>query len=838
MLQMQTISLNGEWTVARDGTEQQVAAAVPGDVYADLLAAHEIVDPFYRDHEESLQWIGEADWRYRRTFAVEPELLERDCLVLKCHGLDTLAAVSLNGRELGKTDNMFRVWEWDVKPFLKSGQNAIEVLFASTISHIEARQGERPLPWRRAARSKEKAACHGWVRKEQCNYGWDWGIKAVTCGIWRDIELLAFDRARLVEVAISQDHTAAGRVGLRLGVAAQVVDPKAALRVETAVRLRGEPVAAAKFSLAAGQGEGELTVDRAELWWPNGLGRQPLYELEVRLVDENSGATLDRRVKRIGLRTLRLQRQADQWGESFQFAVNGVPFFAKGANWIPADGILARMTPSRYRRLVADAAAVNMNMLRVWGGGIYEDAAFYDACDELGICVWQDFMFACSAYPTFDAGFMATVEAEARDQVGRLRHHPCLALWCGNNELEQGWVGDRGWENGQMPWDEYGRLFDRLLPDVVRELNPETDYWPSSPHSPCGDRADHRNPACGDAHLWGVWHGRKPFEWYRDCEHRFNSEFGFQSFPEPRTVREYTAPEDRNITSWIMEHHQRSGIGNSTIMHYMLDWFRLPVGFEHTLWLSQILQGMAIKYACEHWRRSRPRGMGTLYWQLNDTWPVASWSSIDYYGRWKALHYMARHFFAPLLLSGLEDAEKGTVELHATNDGPEARSGTILWRATSAAGRELAGGDINAVAAGQADTPVATLDLRELLAEPGCRDLLLWLEWREGGAAVARNLTLFARPKHLQLSMQPEIRVRAEALSENVFRISLAADRPALWVWLELDGAEAKWSDNFIHLPGAGTEFQVEVELERPVSREWLDENLRVRSLVDTFREQ
>ncbi len=593
-----------------------------------------------------------------------------------------------------------------------------------------------------------------------------------------------------------------------------------------------------QFELENGSGTGKLTIHQPELWWPNGLGAQPLYEIEVRLVDPVSSSVLDTTVKRIGLRTLRLDRRRDQWGESFQFVVNGVPFFAKGANWIPADGLLGRMTPERYRRLVSDTAAANMNMLRVWGGGIYEHQAFYEACDELGICVWQDFMFACSTYPSFDPGFMASIEAEARDQVRRLRHHPCLALWCGNNELEQGLVGDRGWQGGQMPWEEYAKVFDRMLPEIVAELNPDTDYWPGSPHSPMGDRSDHRNPACGDAHLWDVWHGKKTFEWYRTCEHRFNSEFGFQSFPEPSTARGYTAPEDRNITSWIMEHHQRSGAGNATIMHYMLDWFRLPVGFDNTLWLSQILQGMAIKYACEHWRRSMPRGMGTLYWQLNDTWPVASWSSIDYHGRWKALHYMARHFFAPLLVSGLENPETGTVEVHVTNDHGQEQKTLLSWRVTDGAGQVLRDGEVSVAAAARADTTATTLELSDLLAAPGPRDLLVWLELSREGSTVSSNLVLFARPKHLEISLQPEIRVQVEQLTKTRFRVALTAARPALWCWLEAEGMEADWSDNFLHLPGAAAPpCLVEAELEKPVSRQEFAASLKVRSLVDAFRE-
>ncbi|MCL5271238.1 MAG: glycoside hydrolase family 2 protein, partial [bacterium] len=833
-----------EWTVGRRGVAQEHPALVPGDIYADLLRAGAIPDPFYRDNENGLQWIGESDWIYRREFDVPADLLAHEQVLLRCEGLDTFGYVRLNGKLLATTDNMFRAWEWPVKGLLRPGRNRIEIEFVSTIPYIDRRQAERPIPWWGQARSKEKVACHGWVRKEQCNYGWDWGIKAVACGIWRPIRLVAFSTARLADVRVEQDHSRPGVVGVTVRVAAEAAGARegAALAARVKVARAGRMIVAGEASLAAGESAIALDIQKPELWWPNNLGTQPLYDVTVELVSAppggaEGGAVLDAASRRIGLRTLRLDRHPDPWGESFQFAVNGVPFFAKGANWIPADGILARMTPARYRRLVEAAAAANMNMLRVWGGGIYEDDSFYEACDELGICVWQDFMFACSSYPTFDEAFMTTVAAEARDNIRRLRHHPCLALWCGNNELEQGLVGP-AWTDRQMSWEDYGKLFDKLLPELVGALDPQRDYWPASPHSPVGDRADFNNPACGDAHLWSVWHGRQPFEWYRTCGHRFNSEFGFQSFPEPKTVRGYTAPADRNVTSWVMEHHQRSGIGNTAIMQYMLDWFRLPEGFENTLWASQILQGMAIKYAVEHWRRTMPRGMGTIYWQINDTWPVASWSSIDYHGRWKALHYMARRFFAPLLASAVEDAKTGTVEVHVTSDLARPTAGRLRWVVTDLAGVELAAGEKAVRAAPRADRKVETLRLAKLLAEHGPRGLLVWLDLEAGGQPPSTNLALFARPKHLELDTRPGISMAVKALPEgnkgDAFAVTLRARRPALWCWLELEGVDAAFSDNFIHLrPGASV--TIAVRPERPMTAAALRKRLRPRSLVDTY---
>jgi beta-mannosidase len=385
-----------------------------------------------------------------------------------------------------------------------------------------------------------------------------------------------------------------------------------------------------------------------------------------------------------------------------------------------------------------------------------------------------------------------------------------------------------------MSWADYMPLFDEMLPEIVGRLDPQTDYWPSSPHTPVGDRRDFNNPDHGDAHLWQVWHGKMPFEWYRTCTHRFNSEFGFQSFPEPRTVYGYTLPEDRNITSYVMELHQRSGIGNTTIMTYMLDWFRLPTSFEMGLWLSQILQGMAIKYAVEHWRRAMPRGMGTLYWQINDCWPVASWSSIDSLGRWKALHYMARDFYAPLLVSGLEDWDLGTVELHVTSDLAEARDARVDWTLTDVAGDVLAEGSETVQAAPRADTTVRTLDLRELLDAQGRRRALLWLTLEVDGETVSTNLVTFCRPKHLELA-SPVIETSVRALDDGAYSVTLSTDRPALWAWLELAEADARFSTNFVHLrPGVPVEVVVRPQSE--LSAEALSGQLRVRSLVDTCR--
>ncbi|MBT7067856.1 MAG: glycoside hydrolase family 2 protein, partial [Verrucomicrobia bacterium] len=759
---MQTMSLNGAWEYRRIKGDEQGAATVPGDIYQDLLSDGTIPDPFYRDNEEHLLWIGDSDWAFQRSFEVPAELLQHERVMLRCGGLDTVATVMVNGSVVAQTDNMFRLYECDVKEQLKVGRNTMEVTFASPVKYCNRKQkAHRGEPYKC---DKIYQTMASWIRKEQCNFGWDWGIKAATCGIWRDIDIVAFDTARISDFHIAQEHQRNGQVTLTVATEAEKTG-RAPLTTRVSAQLDGNTVAQAEQTFKGKGASLDLTISKPQLWWPNNLGEQPLYEVTVEILDQE-GVILDASTRRIGLRTMRLDRHADQWGESFQFVVNGTPFFAKGANWIPADAIQARMTPGRYRTLIEDTAAANMNMLRIWGGGIYEDDSFYEACDELGICIWHDFMFGHgSHYPVENAEFRKNIKAEAIDQVKRLRHHACIALWCGNNEQEQGAVQPKVKNPSQMAWKDYSKVFDVMLNDIVADLHPEIDYWPSSPHTPHGDRQNWNDPTCGDAHLWEVWHGGKPFEWYRTCEHRFNSEFGFQSLPEPKTVYGYTDEKDRNITSYVMEQHQRSH-GNGRIMDYLLGWFQAPNSFENTLWLTQILQGMSIKYACEHWRRMMPRGMGTLYWQLNDCWPVASWSSIDYHGRWKALHYMAKNFFAPLMVSGVEEPGAGTVEVHVTSDLMKQASVDVKWTVTDIDGKELLEGGKRVRAAAHTSRKVATLRLKRLADQHEKRGLMVWLELVSEGETVSRNLAFFAcpikrprihspRPKHLDLSHEP-----------------------------------------------------------------------------------
>ncbi len=825
---MRTIDLDGEWTLRQAGRNDAIPATVPGTVHTDLLAAGVIPDPYHRDNESHLQWIGETDWVYRRRFDVPDDFLAHDRVLLRCEGLDTLATVRINSHEVARTDNMFRTYEFDVKRLLRKSRNKIEVRFNSAVKYIRRREAERRLP---AWKGSHDVKGGSWVRKEQCNFGWDWGPCLVTDGIWRPIRLVAYDHARLTDVQIRQRHGANGRVTLDVAVTAETAGRQTPLHAHVVASLGDRRIATGELRFRAERGRVSLIIPEPQMWWPNGMGQQPLYDVAVTLADEGGGM-LDATVKRIGLRTLRLQRKTDRWGESFRFAVNGVPFFAKGANWIPADTFAPRVTRADYADLLRSAARAHMNMLRVWGGGVYESDLFYDLCDELGICVWQDFMFACAAYPAFDHPFLDNVRAEAEDNVRRLRHHPCIGLWCGNNELEQGLVGDE-WSETQMSWTDYSKLFDTLLPEVVRRLDPDRDYWPCSPHSPQGDRRDFNNPRWGDAHLWSVWHGRQPFEWYRTANHRFVSEFGFQSFPHPLTIASFTEPAERHITSFVMEHHQRSNIGNPAIMGYLLDWFRLPTDFEMTLWLSQILQGVAMKYAVEQWRRNVPRTMGALYWQLNDTWPAVSWSSIDRYHRWKALHYMAKRFFSPVLVSTVEEPADSTMAIWVTSDLAEARTGKLTWQFTNARGDILLQGDRRLDILPAHSHRVEVVKLPGYLTEAGYRDLMFWVDLSTGDGVASTNFASFVRPKHLEL-LDPKISVKV-ATRGNQSVLTLTAAAPALWVWLDLEGADARFSDNFFHMR-PGRPLDVLMSTDEALSAAAILDRLRVHSLVDTYR--
>jgi beta-mannosidase len=676
---------------------------------------------------------------------------------------------------------------------------------------MREREAKRPLyEWIGSHEPQGRA----WVRKEPCNFGWDWGPVLITCGIWRNISLEALNHARLRDVLILQDHAVANRVTLSFQVTADGPSPKK-LQAAIVVSHKGETVAKAAVELPDGTGRAIVELNDPKLWWPAGMGEAALYEVRVELRDADGNA-LDTVSRRIGLRTIKLLEKDDQ--NSLRFEVNGIPFFSKGANWIPADAFANRVTPDVLRRYVEDAAAVNMNTLRFWGGGFYEDEALFDACDEMGLCVWLDFKFACSAYPAFDEAFLENVRLEARDNLRHLRDHPCIAVWCGNNEISL--MTKEDWSKDSMGRADYDKLFKGLLASQVKEFAPQANYVSGSPD-------------CGDTHSWQVWHGGKTFDNYRTLT-GFMSEFGFQSFPEPRTVRSFTTEEDRaSLVTPILTWHQRSPKGNEKIRDMINTYFNPPKDWESSLWLSQILQGYGIKLGAEYWRQTMPKSMGCVFWQYNDCWPVISWSSVDYYGRWKALHYMARRFYAPILVSGLENPANGTMDVFVTSDRLAPCRGTLSWQVTDLAGRVLRSDSTALDIPARQSQKVKTLDLADLTKAHGTNNVLTWLKVMIDGQIVSDNLVSFALPKDLKLG-DPRLKASIAKTGKG-FRVTLAAEQPALWAWLSLEDCDAEYSDNFMHVT-ADAPAQIDISPERPLAETQFAEALRVQSLFDTYK--
>jgi beta-mannosidase len=820
-------TLSGTWQFRLSGSREWLPATVPGGVHSDLLALGRIPDPFVADNEKKVQWVTESDWEYRRSFTVDMALSDEEHCSLVCDGLDTLAEVSLNGRLLGKTDNMFRRWAWEVSDLLKDGRNELRIIFRAPVTYIKARQAAKPL----LGGGDIPGGPH--LRKAPCQWGWDWGPKLPPIGIWKDIRLEGYRQAKLENVHIRQFH---GDDNVTI-----------IAEVEISQWSRGDLLATLKVTSPGGQVQTvkaapdqttggilicnlQSPINDPEFWWPNGFGSQPLYQVVVSL--ESGKTVLDQRSFQVGLRTIELRREPDEWGESFTFVVNGVPVFIKGADWIPADSLPTRISDAYMERLIRDAAAAHMNMLRVWGGGFYEEERFYDLCDRFGLLIWQDFVFACGIYPEDDA-FAENVRVEAVENVRRLRHRASLALWCGNNEMEQGWV-DWKWNNPDQPVVQslksgYDRMFHHLLPDVVAAEDPDRPYWPSSASSGI-PFANPNGQQRGDTHYWDVWHGRKPFTAYREQFPRFMSEFGFQALPPYKTIQMYAGPQDQNMTSYIMEHHQRSGSGNGLMVSQMTDSFRMPKDFQSLVYLSMVLQAEGIRYGVEHWRRHRERVSGTLIWQLNDCWPVASWSSIDYFGRWKALHYAARKFYAPILLTVEDKAEQ--MGLFVTNDTTKTWTGEVRWSLETLAGERLDQGIENVSASPLAVTPVRSLDFSGKVHEQNRRQVVLVAELWKGRKFLARQMGTFAPNKHLELAA-PQIETTASIAGQDL-TIKIKSSCLARFVELELAGVDVVFSDNYFDLPAGQT-----ATVTCPLPKDWtLDHSrgaIKVRSLYDSF---
>ncbi len=832
-------SLNGIWQWHSESASHDAVytGEVPGTVISHMLQNKLIEDPYWRCNEYAVRELMANNYLYERNFTVSGEDLDFSCAELLCDGIDTIASISINGRLVAETRDMHRTYRFPVKEFLQEGENRIEVFFHSPLDFVRKEDEGNDIFYASTGCIHGNAA----LRKAHYMFGWDWGPQLPDMGIFRNIAIEYFSEAKIQDVHIRQEHESSGSVGLKFEVEikqifsyenrqkhrqtwfteTEITDPEGML-VSRTVRNIGEL-------------QYEETIPEPRIWWPNGLGEHPLYRVSIRLLDE-AETCHDTYECRIGLRTVTVSTDKNEYGNEFAITVSGIKIFTMGANYIPEDNLLTKVTKERTAQLIEDCAAANFNCLRVWGGGYYPDDYFYDKCDEEGILIWQDLMFGCNVYALNDT-FEEDIEEETKDNVRRLRHHACLALWCGNNEMEWGWADEWARLKGHHPRykADYTKIFEYILPRAIKACDDTTFFWPSSPSS--GGAFDNPNATNrGDQHYWEVWHSGKPFTEYGDFS--FCSEYGFQSFPHSKTIASFTLPEDRNIFSKVMESHQKNPAANGKILNYIADYFLYPKDTDSLAYISQILQLKAIEYGVEHWRRKRGQCMGSLYWQLNDCWPVASWASIDYYGRWKALHYGARRFYAPFTISIGEEKELSPhVSYYVHNDTREEQQCRaeillmdhefkVLWEEAWEGGLPA----LSVLKCMETDFSPWTDD------EALCSSVYSVFRLYMGEELLAERTVLFVKPKHFDYNAPAyDVSVRE---SEHSFDITVKASCFCQYVELYLKDFDVIFSDNFFDITTSeGVTVHVsKKDFKDHMSPDLVKENLVVRSVADSYR--
>lgn len=813
--------LNSAWKFKQARLSNWYPATVPGVVHTDLVNNKKIADPFFRLNERDVQWIDKEDWIYQIEFKLDEALLLQNNIRLVFDGLDTYADVYLNEKKVLEVDNMFRTWTADVKTLLKPAGNKLMVYFHSPIKKTMKLWEELPFQYRASNDQSENGGLLDrqlsvFTRKAGYHYGWDWGPRLLTSGIWRSVYLEGWNSAKIENIHFSPKEVTKKNafVVTTVEVLSDTTVEKGIVRIVD--QESNKVVATQRCKLNAGLNKIELqfNIENPILWWSNGLGRAHLYKFKTELI--GSGVLFDTSERKIGLRSLKVVKSPDKWGKSFYFELNGVPVFAKGANYIPSDNFLPRVTPEKYRETIKSAVDANMNMIRVWGGGIYENDYFYDLCDENGILVWQDFMFACSVYPA-EGKLLENIRQEAIENVRRLRNHACLAIWCGNNEnldalFNWGWMNAYNKQNpeyAKIVWTQYENQYRKVLPQVVAEQNPETYYLPTSPFTDYDGRRDKTD---GDMHYWQVWQSGLPIRTFEKEKSRFFSEYGFQSFPEFESVKRY-APDstDWNIYSDVMMWHQRGGVNaNKTIEKCTLYEYGKPNSFESGLYLSQLLQADAMKIAIESHRRNMPYCMGSLYWQLNDCWPVASWSSRDYYGRWKAQHYFVRKAFKSVLISPTED--NGNFQVYVVSDKLSPFSAVLTVKTLKL------DGTVVSEFSKQIDVPANTSSVQyseqmtNLLKGAQKQDLLIHVELRTK-TETYDNVFFSILQKEMNW-LRPHIAAKIKEVDQG-YEIELSSDRFVRAVFLSIeDDVENHFSDNFFDiLPGQTVKIAVTSKL-------------------------
>ena len=832
-------NLHEGWKFRQARLTNWYPATVPGVVHTDLLQNKIIEDPFFRLNERGLQWIDKEDWVYETCFTLAADMMRKENMELVFEGLDTYADVYLNDECILKANNMFRRWSIPVRQYIREENNILKVYFHSPVKIDVPKWDALPYQYPASNDQSENGGLFNkkisiFARKAGYHYGWDWGPRLVTSGIWRPVYIRAWSDLRINDVFIEQKEVGAGRAVIAGHVELDADKDMNGVLVTITDEVTGRVLGEWQADLK--RGTNRVTVDfvlhKPKLWWSNGLGEPFLYRFRTDIIA--GGELLDSKTERVGIRSLKVVHQPDKDGHTFYIELNGRPVFAKGANYIPLDNFLPRVTPENYKRTILDAAGVNMNMLRVWGGGIYENDVFYDLCDEHGIMIWQDFMFACSMYPA-EGALLDNIHQEAVDNVKRLRNHACIALWCGNNECQDAWLG-WGWkceierqnkEYADKIWAQYRQQYHVTLPGVVREYAPGTFYWPSSPFAFEGEMSGTTD---GDRHYWSVWHGKAPISDYDSEKSRFFSEYGFQSFPEFESVKRYAPyPEDWDIRSEVMMSHQRGGDhANGLIETYLLNEYKKPRDFRAFLYMNHVLQGDAIKTAIESHRRQMPYNMGTLFWQHNDCWPVASWASRDYYGRWKAQHYYVRKAYDDILISSVVEGDD--LKVYAVSDRLENTSGQLQLQVCQFDGTVVHHWGKSVGISGNDSRVCFSAPLAKLLEGANRGTVYVRVDYTDKSGRVYHNNYCLGKQKDMDY---PKVDLQTEVRSiEGGYEVTVSADKFARAVCLSVADNESVYSDNYFDVqPKSSVQVQVRTRL----SAEAFNGSLRLTCLNNEF---
>ncbi len=756
MLAQRQILLHDNWTFTQSGSEKSFQAEVPGVVHLDLLRQEEIPDPYFGINEEKVQWIENENWEYQTPFDLE-DLDTSKNYELVFEGLDTYAEVSLNGQSILSADNMFRQWRIDVKNLLKAKNNQLHILFKSPLK-VNQEKLSGPPYHKTAGNDAGKDKVSVYTRKAPYHFGWDWGPRMVSCGIWRPVYLLEWDQAKITDFQVYQQTLSEEKAELKASISFDQADQHDfILKIRD---LDADEVVAEKRAVEPLSTSLQWTLDDPELWWPHNLGEPHLYNWQAEIWKEDT--LIDTQKLAYGLRNIELVQEKDSIGEAFYFKVNGHPVFMKGANYIPSDALLPRRTKADIDRLLRDAQTVNMNMIRVWGGGIYEEDYFYQRCDELGLLIWQDFMFACSMYPA-DEPFLSNIKAEIQENVRRLRNHPSIAIWCGNNEVDVAWH-NWGWQlqyliskkNQEKMWGDYQKIFHQAIPDILKEADPHRPFTTTSPLSNWGKLKNFDNSTM---HFWGVWHGRQPFSDYKIYVGRFVTEYGFQSFPDWKTIQAFSAEEDQHLRSEVMKNHQKSYIGNGMIASHTRAHFKKPKNFQDFVYKSQLTQQIGIRTAIQAHRARKGHCMGTLYWQLNDCWPGPSWSSIDYFGRWKALHYDLKELYADMLI--VPDQDHESLRVRVVTDELNDRDILLKIDAYRLNGKKVASREYPLSLPANSAGTFVDLNWKNLIKGSHRKAAYLEISVLEEDKILAQTLHQFVVPRSMRLK-KPKISLKTE----------------------------------------------------------------------------